>query len=1024
MRRMRRGLCGVLCLVLLLGLLPAAALAEETGGQGTHWAQSAVDQLNKIYGLPKSDTESTSFSVSEEAMTVSEAAALLEAMGCSTDKLKDASDGTPENLTRSQACEVLADVFSLPVTGNQSAIQYLFQQNIISGTSANDPDESGSVSQAEFAVLTYRVLNAVGGGLGSSNKALKPGTDEYFAWMYLAARSCVPFNVDDLNRAISSATVKTIVPTDNNQWTDFNKSGEDLWNAWAARLNYLKDPSDSDNTTISGATYNGNDTLIAAAVQIVKAYIKDGGSRTIFSDVPADSGFYDGVMYLFDQGLISGNEDGTFEPDEELPRYQLAALLARIDKYTPDDTDPADPIEAYKQYAVEEGYMVPPENADESWWGSPDSSADSSVATREEAAIAIVKACADADAVRNDAVRNVNTAILDRFTGAGNEVTSSIENAEQYIAYAVAIGILSGNAKGSLALNSGATRGAAGVLLYRTLLGVDKTKMKDYEDSVSSATKGAEEPDDPAVRTFALLAAAPGAEDSDSLTLTLREDWRLTSPLDLEVPEGKTLTIIGDGHYIYEMGGTLENSGLGKVVFSDDIILYPAGTGETGGPCNTSTSDLLMMERQPHTVTVSDNIENGSVTISGSLEQATKDTPITLTVQPNQGYRLTSLTCTATETGESPVEITASSSGSHSFSMPASDVTISAVFSEGSVMPAGHTITFDAHGGSVTPTAVRTNESGTLDCLPTPIRSGYAFLGWYLSDGTRVDETTVFTQNTTLTAHWAYIPPADPSYQIAVPATLNGAVTVSPTSAKEDQVVTITVTPNSGYELTALTVTDFFGNQVDISRNSDGTYSFVMPASQVTVSAVFAPAQLPFTDVTEANWYYDEVYYVWANGLMQGTSASTFGPNVDTTRAMVVTILWRLEGEPASGYDMDYSDVAGGAWYAGAVRWATEHGIVNGSEGQFYPGGTVTREQLAAMLYRYAQYKGYDLTAGGDLSGFADAGAVSGWAETSLEWAVSQSLIQGSANQIDPTGSAIRAQLAAILMRFMENVAN
>ena len=271
-----------------------------------------------------------------------------------------------------------------------------------------------------------------------------------------------------------------------------------------------------------------------------------------------------------------------------------------------------------------------------------------------------------------------------------------------------------------------------------------------------------------------------------------------------------------------------------------------------------------------------------------------------------------------------------------------------------------------------------------------------------------------------------YIPPIiiNPSYAISVPATANGAVTVSPTSAKEDQVVTITVTPDSGYELTALAVTDFFGNQVDISRNSDGTYSFVMPASQVTVSAVFAPAQLPFTDVTEANWYYDEVYYVWANGLMQGTSATTFGPNVDTTRAMVVTILWRLEGEPASGYDMDYSDVAGGAWYAGAVRWATEHGIVNGSEGQFYPGGTVTREQLAAMLYRYAQYKGYDLTAGGDLSGFADAGAVSGWAETSLAWAVGQRLIQGSANQIDPTGSAIRAQLAAILMRFMENVAN
>ena len=314
---------------------------------------------------------------------------------------------------------------------------------------------------------------------------------------------------------------------------------------------------------------------------------------------------------------------------------------------------------------------------------------------------------------------------------------------------------------------------------------------------------------------------------------------------------------------------------------------------------------------------------------------------------------------------------------------------------------------------------------GAKITLPAPTRPSHAFLGW--SDGSRTyqpGETATISGNTTFTALWQYIPPADPSYQITIPATANGTVTVSPTSAKEDQVVTITATPNRGYELTSLTVTDRNGNRVTVTANPDGTYRFVMPASQVTVSAVFAPAQLPFTDVTEANWYYDEVYYVWANGLMQGTSATTFGPGVDTTRAMVVTILWRLEGEPASGYDMDYSDVAGGAWYADAVRWATEHGIVNGSEGQFYPGGIVTREQLAAMLYRYAQYKGYDLTAGGDLSGFADAGAVSGWAETSLAWAVGQGLIQGSDSQVDPQGSAIRAQTAAILMRFMENVAN
>ena len=355
--------------------------------------------------------------------------------------------------------------------------------------------------------------------------------------------------------------------------------------------------------------------------------------------------------------------------------------------------------------------------------------------------------------------------------------------------------------------------------------------------------------------------------------------------------------------------------------------------------------------------------------------------------------------------------------GSGNLANTNSIITGTLVLAEGT---SSHVVTFMSEGQQYTAHVV--TDSVTMPTAPA--RPGYAFLGW--SDGSRTyqpGETATISGNTTFTALWQYIPPADPSYQITIPATANGTVTVSPTSAKEDQVVTITVTPNSGYELTALTVTDRSGNRVTVTANPDGTYRFVMPASQVTVSAAFAPAQLPFTDVTEANWYYDEVYYVWANGLMQGTSATTFGPNVDTTRAMVVTILWRLEGEPASGYDMDYSDVAGGAWYAGAVRWATEHGIVNGSEGQFYPGGTVTREQLAAMLYRYAQYKGYDLTAGGDLSGFADAGAVSGWAETSLAWAVGQRLIQGSANQIDPTGSAIRAQLAAILMRFCENLA-
>ena len=335
-------------------------------------------------------------------------------------------------------------------------------------------------------------------------------------------------------------------------------------------------------------------------------------------------------------------------------------------------------------------------------------------------------------------------------------------------------------------------------------------------------------------------------------------------------------------------------------------------------------------------------------------------------------------------------------------------------------------VKFNSNGGSGS-MAAQTFSYGTAQNLTANAftRPGYTFAGW----NTQVDGSgtpygdkaeLTLTDNLTLYAQWELIIPPFIGHSIAVITDGNGTVSVNPTAADAGETVTITVTPKDGYKVGTITVTSVTGQSIAVSGNT-----FTMPAASVTVKVTFVKADRvnPFTDVTEANWYYDEVYYVWANGLMQGTSATTFGPNVDTTRAMVVTILWRLEGEPASSYDMDYSDVAGGAWYAGAVRWATEHRIVNGSEGQFYPGGTVTREQLAAMLYRYAQYKGYDLTAGGDLSGFADAGAVSGWAETSLAWAVGQRLIQGSANQIDPTGSAIRAQLAAILMRFCENVA-
>ena len=179
---------------------------------------------------------------------------------------------------------------------------------------------------------------------------------------------------------------------------------------------------------------------------------------------------------------------------------------------------------------------------------------------------------------------------------------------------------------------------------------------------------------------------------------------------------------------------------------------------------------------------------------------------------------------------------------------------------------------------------------------------------------------------------------------------------------------------------------------------------------------------LPFTDIPADAYYLEAVEYVYELGLCQGTSATTFGPNVATTRAQVVTILYRLAGEPAVTGENPFAD-ATADWYANAVVWASQNGIINGySATAFGPEDVISREQLTAILYRYASSAGYDVTASGDLSGFSDAGSVSSWATDALAWATGAGLIQGSNNLVDPQGSAIRAQLAVILMRFLENM--
>ncbi len=182
-------------------------------------------------------------------------------------------------------------------------------------------------------------------------------------------------------------------------------------------------------------------------------------------------------------------------------------------------------------------------------------------------------------------------------------------------------------------------------------------------------------------------------------------------------------------------------------------------------------------------------------------------------------------------------------------------------------------------------------------------------------------------------------------------------------------------------------------------------------------------ADSTFSDVKTFDWFYNDVKYVCEKGLMKGTSSNTFSPKATTSRGMIVTILYRMAGEPAVTGACSFKDVTAGSYYEKPVIWAVENEVVGGySASTFDPDGAITREQLAAILYRYAKFCGYDVTASAEIDMFSDAGTVSSYALTAMKWASAEGLINGSGSKLDPQGSATRAQVAAILMRFCEDV--
>ncbi len=238
----------------------------------------------------------------------------------------------------------------------------------------------------------------------------------------------------------------------------------------------------------------------------------------------------------------------------------------------------------------------------------------------------------------------------------------------------------------------------------------------------------------------------------------------------------------------------------------------------------------------------------------------------------------------------------------------------------------------------------------------------------------------------------------------------------------------IDVTPDKGYQVKSITATDELGRRVSVYEAvKENQYYFTMPESDVTVSVEFSYRVLtnPFTDVKTGDWFYDAVSYVYTEGLMTGTGTYTFSPSAPTSRAMLVTILWRLQGEPyVSG--SSFSDVKSSAYYYDAVRWAARYGIVEGYEGNvFKPDDAITREQFAAILYRYAEYCKYSTSASTNLSAYKDNAKVSSWAGTAMKWAVAKGLFEGdNLGNLDPQGQTTRAAAAKLLMAFCENVAS
>ena len=416
-----------------------------------------------------------------------------------------------------------------------------------------------------------------------------------------------------------------------------------------------------------------------------------------------------------------------------------------------------------------------------------------------------------------------------------------------------------------------------------------------------------------------------------------------------------------------------------------------------------------------YTVTVSND---GNGTASASHAKAAAGTEITLTATPQIGYHFK----------EWQVMSGGMTIKDNKFIMPDTNVEIKAIFEEDAPpAPTEFIVTFDGNGGTPSVGSMTTTDR-KLTSLPSASRSGsYSFYGWYTekSGGTKITTDTVFHANATVYAHWTYTGGGGGGYN--PPVTY---YTLRFETGGGSDIPSVQGTYNTYIDLTKYVPTwrghAFIGwySERSLTNKVSGVYL----TKDMTVYAGWRVDENPgtdvnpFTDISEKDWFYGDVMFVYENGLMLGTSKTLFSPHGTVMRGMMATILWRMEGSPVPKGKNSFTDVEAGKWYADAITWTAENGIFAGyGKDKFGPDDPITREQLAAIFYRYADYKGYDLTVKGDLDKFKDADKITDYAKTAMQWAVGSGLVKGkSGNLLDPQGTATRAEIAAMLHRFIE----